>query len=132
MRVIHGIWAHGALCLWAEDPDLSPVPSGVPSDVHLPQPHPFACQAAELADMLAGRPGAQEAVRKAVHDELILQLPTAGGGPLASPELVRAEAPGVAGRPRPPGAGQARPGRAGGLAGTGARLRPGRRVGGAQ
>ena len=26
MRVIHGIWAHGALCLWAEDPDLPPVP----------------------------------------------------------------------------------------------------------
>ena len=25
MRVIHGIWAHGALCLWAEDPDLPPV-----------------------------------------------------------------------------------------------------------
>ena len=109
MRVIHGIWAHGALCLWAEDPDLSPVPSGVPSDVHLPQPHPFACQAAELADMLAARPGAQEAVRKAVHDELILQLPTAGGGPLASPELVRPEAPGVAGAPGRPA--QARRGR---------------------
>ena len=24
MRVIHGVWAHGALCLWAEDPDLPP------------------------------------------------------------------------------------------------------------
>jgi superfamily II DNA or RNA helicase len=94
MRVIHGVWAHGALCLWAEDPDLPPRPGPglagrAPSDVHLPQPHPFACQAAELADMLAGWPGCQEAVRKAVHDELILQLPTAGGGPAASPELVR-------------------------------------------
>ncbi len=67
MRVIHGIWAHGALCLWAEDPDLPPVtgaaPSGsassgaVPHDISLPRPHPFACQAAELADLLAGRPG---------------------------------------------------------------------------
>ena len=26
MRVIHGVWAHGALCLWGEDPDLPPVP----------------------------------------------------------------------------------------------------------
>ena len=31
-----------------------------------------------------------DVARKAVHDELTLQLPTAGGGPLASPELVRA------------------------------------------
>ena len=107
MRVIHGVWAHGALCLWAEDPDLPPASGGAPSDVHLPRPHPFACQAAELADMLAERPGSQEAVRKAVHDELTLQLPTAGGGPLASPELVRPEAagdPGAPGRRRRPGA----------------------------
>ncbi len=118
MRVIHGIWAHGALCLWAEDPGLPPVtgsassgsassgsassgsaPSrSAPHDVHLPRPHPFACQAAELADLLAGRPGtAADAARKAVHDELTLQLPSAGGGPLASPELVRPEPPGSAG-----------------------------------
>jgi non-specific serine/threonine protein kinase len=97
MRVIHGVWAHGALCLWAEDPDLPPVPDVVSSDVDLPKPHPFACQAAELADMLAGRSGSQDAARKAVHDELILQLPTAGGGPLASPELIRPEAAGALG-----------------------------------
>ena len=102
MRVIHGVWAHGALCLWAEDPDLPPVSGVTPSDVHLPQPHPFACQAAELGDLLAGRPGSQEAVRKAVHNELILQLPTAGGGPLASPELVRPEAAGDPGAPATP------------------------------
>src|SRR5712691_7850594 len=101
MRVIHGVWAHGALCLWAEDPDLPQVPGAAPHgvprhDVHLPRPHPFACQAAELAEMLAGRPGAVgDAARKAVHDELILQLPSAGGGPLASPELVRPEPPGT-------------------------------------
>ena len=103
MRVIHGVWAHGALCLWAEDPDLPPAPGRAPSGVHLPQPHPFACQAAELADVLAERPGSQEAVRKAVHDELILQLPTSGGGPLASPELVRPEAAGTPGAPAPAG-----------------------------
>ncbi len=99
MRVIHGIWAHGSLCLWAEDPDLPPVPESAPRGTRLLPPHPFACQAAELADTLAGWPGRTgDAARKAVHDELTLRLPTAGGGPLASPELVRPEAP----EPGPP------------------------------
>ena len=70
------------------------------SGVHLPRPHPFAVQAAELADLLAGRPGspsaAGDAARKAVQDELTLQLPSAGGGPLASPAGLR-DRPGVAG-----------------------------------
>src|ERR1700677_4434814 len=99
MRVIHGIWAHGALCLWAEDPDLPsvpPVPPPPAAAARLLRPHPFACQAAELADLLASWPGSPgspgsvaDAARKAIHDELTLQLPSAGGGPLASPELVR-------------------------------------------
>ena len=81
MRVIHGVWAHGlsnhgALCLWAEDPDLPPrsgTEAATPSGMHLPRPHPFACQATELADLLAGSPpgsvstSAGDAVRKAVH-----------------------------------------------------------------
>ncbi len=54
MRVMHGVWARGALCLWAEDPDLPAAPRGRPP---LPAPHPFACQAAELADVLATLPG---------------------------------------------------------------------------
>src|SRR6266568_2465860 len=123
MRVIHGVWAHGALCLWAEDPDLPPLAAAAPGDVHLPRPHPFACQAAELADMLAARPGPGDAVgdaaRKAVHHELTLQLPSARGGPLASPELLRPEPPGPgtwsaepAGRgPAPGGPSQGRPSR---------------------
>ena len=49
MRVIHGVWAHGlpnhgALCLWAEDPDLPPrsgTEAAAPSGMHLPRPHPF-------------------------------------------------------------------------------------------
>jgi len=91
MRVVHGVWARGALCLWAEDPDQPAAPRGRPP---LPAPHPFACQPAELADVLAARPGpAGEAARKAVNDELILQLPSAGGGPLASPELIRPDVP---------------------------------------
>ena len=95
MRVIHGVWARGALCLWAEDPDLPAVPQDrSPS----PVPHPFACQAAELADVLAMLPGpGGEAARKAVSDELILQLPSAAGVPLASPDLIRPDVP----QPRP-------------------------------
>jgi len=98
MRVIHGIWTQGALCLWAEDPDLPRSASrraGVPT---VAGPHPFASQASELADLLARLPGpAADAARKAVDDELTLQLPSAGHGPLASPELIRPEA-GPAGR----------------------------------
>jgi SNF2 family DNA or RNA helicase len=99
MRVIHGIWAHGGLCLWAEDPDL---PRSVSPDPGLrgssaPRPHPYACQSAELADLLAGLPGpAAEATRKAVDDELTLQLPSAGTGPLPSPGASRPE-PGLDG-----------------------------------
>jgi SNF2-related domain/SNF2 Helicase protein/Helicase conserved C-terminal domain len=94
MQVVHGIWAHGALCLWAEDPELPSAGAG-PAGVRLARPHPFACQAPELADLVAGWPGSAspealaDAARKAVHDELTLQLPASGGGPLASPELVR-------------------------------------------
>jgi hypothetical protein len=116
MRVIHGVWAHGALCLWAEDPDLPQAPPR-----SLPrrpaQPHPFACQAAELADLLTALPGpGGEAACKAVHDELTLQLPSAGGPPrpLASPELVRpvaSTAPAAADTPADPP--QPRPGRIG-------------------
>src|SRR5262249_9761404 len=108
MRVVQGIWAHGALCLWAEDPELPPtaaVTGSAPGGVRLARPHPFASRAVELAALVAawsvsasglesGSASAaadmRDAARKAVHDELTLQLPTAGGGPLASPELVRA------------------------------------------
>ena len=85
MWVVHGIWAREALCLWAEDPDLPPSRPVVASGLAL---HPFACQAAELADVLAALPGlAGEAARKAVDGELTLQLPSAAGPlrPLASP-----------------------------------------------
>jgi len=96
MRVIHGVWAAGALCLWAEDPGLPQVPQTAPRGrASAPAPHPFACQAAELADLLAALPGAGgEAARKAVGDERTLQLPSASGParPLASPELIRPEA----------------------------------------
>ena len=115
MRVIHGVWARGALCLWAEDPDLPEAPGPSPRSGELPAgpaPHPFACQAAELADGLAALPGpVGEAARKAVDGELVLQLPSAFGPvrPLASPELVRPDAPQL--EPGQSSPGQSRPGR---------------------
>ena len=61
MRVIHGIWAHEALRVWGEDPELPPAPR---DPAPAPPPHPFACPAAELADLLAALPG-QPARRRA-------------------------------------------------------------------
>src|SRR5580692_6572472 len=100
MRVIHGVWAQGALGLWAEDPDL-PV-SGPPAAGEGGAPHPFACQAAEVADLLTGAAG--EAAGKAVEVELTLRLPSvgsrSGSRPLASPELIRPSgAPSASGAP---------------------------------
>jgi len=91
MLVVHGIWAYGALQLWAEDPALpahAPARGGRPS--RAPRPHPFAVAAAELADALAELPDPVGSLaRKAVDDELTLRLPTIGDGPLASPETGR-------------------------------------------
>src|SRR5579862_9613071 len=111
MRVLHGVWARGSLCLWAEDPSRPAAPAGRAPE---PAPHPFACQAGELADLLALLPApAGEAARKAVDDELTLQLPSAAAPPrpLASPELVRppaAHAPDTLDAPAAP---EPRPGR---------------------
>ena len=70
MLVIHGIWARGALCLWAEDarrPARTPEsqdggPAGRRS--RAPRPHPFAADPetiagalASLGDAAGGRPG---------------------------------------------------------------------------
>jgi SNF2 family DNA or RNA helicase len=89
MLVIHGIWAYGALQVWAEDsarPAQAPPRVGRPS--RAPCPHPFAVAPGELADALA-RVGVGDLAAKAVDDELTLRLPSAAVGPLASPELVR-------------------------------------------
>ena len=55
MLVIHGIWAYGALQVWAEDsarPARAQSRVGRPS--RAPRPHPFAVAPGELADALAG------------------------------------------------------------------------------
>jgi SNF2 family DNA or RNA helicase len=97
MLVVHGIWAYGALQVWAEDsalPAQAPPRAGRPS--RAPRPHPFAAPPDALADLLAdalaARPpcaGPGDLPRKAVDDELTLRLPSTADGPLASPELAR-------------------------------------------
>jgi SNF2 family DNA or RNA helicase len=92
MLVIHGIWAYGALSLWAEDPDGPAVAPPRPGRAsRAPRPHPFAAAADVIADVVAelAEPASDLAL-KAVEDELTLWLPATADGPLASPELVRA------------------------------------------
>ncbi len=92
MLAIHGVWAYGALFLWAEDADgpvtAQPRP-GRPS--RAPRPHPFAAAAENIAAAVAEYAGpVADLVLKAVDDELTLWLPATADGPLASPELIRA------------------------------------------
>jgi SNF2-related domain/SNF2 Helicase protein/Helicase conserved C-terminal domain len=88
MLVIHGVWAHGALRVWAED---SGQPATAPSrrdrTVAPLRPHPFAASAGPLADVLAERPDLVDAVRKATEDELTLWLPGTSARPAGSPDL---------------------------------------------
>ncbi|HEY1625892.1 MAG TPA: DEAD/DEAH box helicase [Streptosporangiaceae bacterium] len=98
MRVLHGLWEHGALCLWAEDSALQAQGSVLPRHAHSgqePAPHPFAVHAAGLADLLEP---VTDLARKAGEDQAVLLLPARDRTPLPSPELT--EAP-PAGRGKP-------------------------------
>ena len=103
MRVLHGIWADDALCLWAE---ALPSAGGLAAEAVTgarPRPHPFACQPPELGELLAPL---GELARKAVDHELTLALPTAAGAPRPSPELALPAAPeGMVGATAPPARG---------------------------
>lgn len=85
MPVVHALWlpAPARLALWAEDAEHT---SGPPPAERLPRraPHPFAVPADALAAS-AGVPAAGAAGTR------VLRLPSAGGRPLASPEVVREE-----------------------------------------
>jgi superfamily II DNA or RNA helicase len=78
MRVLHGIWADAALCVWAEDSSLPPHADGSGQ-------HPFACEPPDLAELLEP---VSDLARKAVEAELVLALPAIAGSPVASPELL--------------------------------------------
>jgi SNF2 family DNA or RNA helicase len=101
MLVVHGLWAYGALQVWAEDsalPAQAPPRTGRPS--RAPRPHPFAARPDALADALAGTLAGARAgdlPRKAVDDEITLRLPSTADGPLASPGLLIKPAEGVEG-----------------------------------
>ena len=105
MLVIHGIWAYGALSLWAEDsagPASVPPRPGRPS--RAPRPHPFAGGPDALAEAVAELADpAADLARKAIEDELTLRLPSAADGPLASPALTREPDAAPARRPARPG-----------------------------
>ncbi|OZV84788.1 ATP-dependent helicase [Micromonospora echinospora] len=87
MLLIHGVWLVGVgLALWAEE---STGPSRPPRRAGRPpreRPHPFAADHAALAAALG------PAAASATHGSTALVLPTRGGAPLDSPELVRTAA----------------------------------------
>ncbi len=92
MLVIHGIWARGALCLWAEDARL---PARTPESAEgrrsrAPRPHPFAAGPETIAGALASLgDDVASGARQAAADELTVWLPSAPDGPQAAPELIR-------------------------------------------
>ncbi len=91
MLVIHGIWAYGALSLWAENSDGPATAQPRPRHPsRAPRPHPFASALDVLADVVAELAGpAADLARKAIEDELTLRLPGTPDGPVASPALIR-------------------------------------------
>ncbi len=101
MLAIHGVWAQGALYLWAEESARSAAlrpagaaparaqPTRTPArPTRTPAPHPHAAAPGLLADVLAelGDP-LTDLARKAAESELTLWLPSGPAAPLASPEL---------------------------------------------
>ena len=97
MLAIHGVWAHGVLCLWAEDSGQpATVPPGQPHSRpdRSPRallPHPFAASTDVVADVLAEfGESVSDLVCKAADDELTLWLPCTATGPVPSTDLARA------------------------------------------
>jgi superfamily II DNA or RNA helicase len=78
---VHALWSPGrGLLIWAEDGDRPATSSS--RSLRAARPHPFAVPAAGLAALHPGKP-----------TSAVLLLPSRPGGPLASPELVRARPP---------------------------------------
>ena len=94
--VIHATWlSSGRLALWAEDSDGPTVPPRRPGRRPRRQAHPFAASPDSLTALLG------EHAAKAESGAVLLALPTRGGGPAGSPELIREVlAPGAADPPR--------------------------------
>ncbi|MFI7023692.1 SNF2-related protein [Micromonospora sp. NPDC049900] len=84
MLVVHGVWLPGrGLAVWAEDSTREPEALRRPGRAPRERPHPFAADHAALTAVLG------EAAEPADLGTALLSLPTRGGSPLDSPELVR-------------------------------------------
>jgi superfamily II DNA or RNA helicase len=92
MLAIHGVWADGALNLWAEESGPSAAILAAGKRAGPARPHPHGSAPGMLTDVLAefGEPAADLA-RKAAESELTLWLPSSPAGPLTSPELRSAD-----------------------------------------
>ncbi|MCX6463033.1 MAG: SNF2-related protein, partial [Pseudonocardiales bacterium] len=78
MLAVHALWSPGrGALIWAEDGDRPA--TGGSRALRTARPHPFAVPAAALSALHPGKP-----------TSVTLLLPSRPGGPLASPELVRA------------------------------------------
>ncbi|MFP5282699.1 MAG: SNF2 helicase-associated domain-containing protein, partial [Actinomycetes bacterium] len=102
MFVLHGCWLRasggspaGRLGLWAEDSSGPATPPRRRGRPPAEQPHPYAAEPADLVGMLP--PAAAGVTAGAVT----LTLPSRGGGPLGSPELIRDEVADTGGPLRP-------------------------------
>ena len=97
MLAIHGIWADGALLLWAEDATRSvPVPATARVKPAEARSHPGAGDPAALAAALAGLAGAAAALAWwGPEGELALWLPGTAACPQPSPELAAVPADGT-------------------------------------
>lgn len=95
MFAVHALWhgpGGGRLALWAEDAralDAARGPVPYPGGGATARPHPFACPAALLADLLGGiGPGLGWLAGQAAERWTTLTLPSLSGVPAASPELL--------------------------------------------
>ncbi len=91
MFVVHASWLGpatsrlGGLAVWGEDSSAPLTSTRRPGRAPRVQPHPYAASHADLVALLPPVGG------KAAPETATLTLPTRGGGPIASPELVRDE-----------------------------------------
>ena len=91
MLVIHGIWAGGALRMWAEDSGCPAAASARPDGaLSFARPHPFAAAPAVLSGVLTGLSDAADVLAGAAEDELTLWLPGTRDRPAGSPEAAEA------------------------------------------
>ncbi len=89
MLVVHACWlvdaAGSRLGIWGEDSTRPTIPVRRPGRRPRTQPHPYAAVWPDLLALLPLVPA------DAGHQTATLTLPTTGGGPVSSPELIRDE-----------------------------------------